>query len=88
MSACVVPVLPMIDLGSLPRGTAAGVILPGSLFGDLQAMKFDEYRGHDAISLAGLIAKREISTGEVLEAAIARAEQINPIINAIVHRQY
>jgi amidase len=51
-------------------------------------MKFEEYRKHDAISLAGLIAKREISAEEVLEAAIARAEQINPVINAIVHRQY
>jgi amidase len=51
-------------------------------------MKFEEYRKHDAISLAALIAKREISAEEVLEAAIARAEQINPAINAIVHTQY
>jgi amidase len=54
----------------------------------LHAMKFEEYRKHDAISLAALIAKREISAEEVLEAAIARAEQINPAINAIVHTQY
>ena len=40
--------------------------------------RFDEYRKHDAIWLAGLIAKREISAEEVLEAAIARAEQVNP----------
>src|SRR5215472_10586561 len=51
-------------------------------------MRFDEYRKHDAVSLAGLIAKREVSAEEVLEAAIARAEQINPAINAIVHKQY
>jgi amidase len=51
-------------------------------------MKFEEYRKHDAISLAALIAKREVSAEEVLEAAIARAEQINPAINAIVHTQY
>ena len=37
-------------------------------------MRFDEYRKHDAISLAELIAKRQISAEEVLEAAIARAE--------------
>jgi amidase len=54
----------------------------------LQAMKFEEYRKHDAISLAALIAKREVSAEEVLEAAVARAEQINPVINAIVHTQY
>jgi amidase len=59
-----------------------------SLFGDLQAMQSDEHRKHDAISLAGLIAKREVSAEEVLETAIARAEQVNPAINAIVHKQY
>jgi amidase len=51
-------------------------------------MRFEEYRKHDAISLAGLIAKNEISAEEVLETAIARAEQVNPVINAIVHKQY
>jgi Asp-tRNA(Asn)/Glu-tRNA(Gln) amidotransferase A subunit family amidase len=48
----------------------------------------DAYRRHDAVSLAGLIAKREISAAEVLEATIARAEQVDPAINAIVHKQY
>ena len=48
-------------------------------------MRFEEYRRHDAISLAALIAKREVSAEEVLETAIARAEQVNPAINAIVH---
>jgi amidase len=51
-------------------------------------MRFEEYRKHDAISLAGLVAKREVDAREVLETAIVRAEQINPAINAIVHRQY
>src|SRR5262249_50787067 len=60
----------------------------GLKFGDLQAMRFEEYREHDAISLAGLIAKRQVSAEEVLETAIARAEQVNPAINAIVHKQY
>ena len=50
-------------------------------------MRFDEYRRRDAVSLAGLIAKREVSANEVLETAIARAEQVNPAINAIVHKQ-
>src|SRR5271166_1844984 len=51
-------------------------------------MRFEEYRNHDAISLAGLIAKRQVSAKEVLETAIARAERVNPAINAIVHKQY
>ena len=51
-------------------------------------MRFDEYRKHDAVSLARLIAKREVSANEMLETAIARAEEVNPAINAIVHKQY
>ena len=51
-------------------------------------MRFDEYRKHDAVSLAGLIARREVSAKEVLETAITRAEEVNPAINAIVHKQY
>src|SRR5260370_11498799 len=51
-------------------------------------MRFEEYRQHDAVSLAGLIAKRQVSAEEVLETAIARAEHVNPAINAIVHKQY
>src|ERR1700674_2401126 len=51
-------------------------------------MRFDEYRKHDATALASLIAKREVSAKDVLETAIARAEHVNPAINAIVHKQY
>ena len=51
-------------------------------------MKFEDYRRHDAVALAGLIAKGEVSAKEVLETAIARAEAVNPKINAIVHKQY
>jgi len=51
-------------------------------------MRFDEYRRCDAVALAGLVAKGEVSAHDVLEAAIARAEAVNPTINAIVHTQY
>jgi Asp-tRNA(Asn)/Glu-tRNA(Gln) amidotransferase A subunit family amidase len=51
-------------------------------------MRFDEYRRQDATALANSIAKKEVSAKEVLEAAITRAEQVNPAINAIVHKQY
>jgi amidase len=57
-------------------------------FGDRSAIRFEEYRKHDAVSLAGLIAKRQVSAEEVLKTAIARAEQVNPAINAIVHKRY
>jgi amidase len=51
-------------------------------------MRFDEYRKQDATALAGLIAKGELDAKSVLEVAIARAEQVNPAIGAIVHKQY
>ena len=48
-------------------------------------MKFADYRKYDAIGLAALVVKRQVSAKEVLEIAIARAEQVNPSINAIIH---
>src|SRR5690242_1907152 len=47
-------------------------------------MDFAEYRRHDAVGLAELIARREVSAGEVLDAAIARMGEVNPKINAVV----
>jgi Asp-tRNA(Asn)/Glu-tRNA(Gln) amidotransferase A subunit family amidase len=49
---------------------------------------FNEYRAYDAVGLADLIARKQVSAAEVLEAAIARTEVINPTINAVVHKQY
>ena len=51
-------------------------------------MRFEEYRHYDAVALAGLVGKGEVSAGELLDVAIARAEAVNPKINAIVHKQY
>jgi amidase len=51
-------------------------------------MNFEDYRRHDAIGLARLIADRAVSAEEVLGAALARAEAVNPTINAIVHSQF
>ncbi len=42
----------------------------------------------DGIALSTLIAKREISALEVLEATIARIEKLNPILNAVVHPHF
>ena len=51
-------------------------------------MKFEEYRKHDATSLAELIKKKEVTPTELLETAIARAEEVNPKINAVVTKLY
>lgn len=45
---------------------------------------FEEYRRHDAMGLAALVRKGDASPMELLELAIARAEAVNPKINAIV----
>ncbi|MBT6984797.1 MAG: amidase [Rhodospirillaceae bacterium] len=49
---------------------------------------FAEYRKLDATALAEAIAKGDLGADEVLEAAIARAQAVNPELNAIVHEQY
>ncbi|MGZ3515958.1 MAG: amidase [Vulcanimicrobiaceae bacterium] len=47
-----------------------------------------EYGDLDALGLAGLIRSRELSAQEVLENSIARAEAVNPQINALAYRLY
>lgn len=47
-------------------------------------MNFEEYRARDAVGLAGLVASRQVSADELLDAALARAEAVNPKINAVV----
>jgi amidase len=51
-------------------------------------MNFDEYRKHDALGLAEQVAKGEVTSAELLEVAIARAEVVNPKLNAIVIPMY
>jgi amidase len=45
---------------------------------------FEEYAEYDGLGLAALVARGEVSPAEVLEAAIGRAEERNPALNAIV----
>ncbi len=49
---------------------------------------FADYGAFDALGLAELVGKREVSARELLDAAIARAEALNPTINAICHELY
>lgn len=44
-----------------------------------------EYDNYDAVGLAELVRRKQVTAGELLETAIARAERLNPKINAIVH---
>jgi len=47
------------------------------------AISEHDYLTHDAVGLAALIAAREITPAEALEAALARAAKLNPKLNAI-----
>lgn len=47
-------------------------------------LAFSDYVQHDATGLASLVRDRSVTASEVLEAAIDRADAVNPRINAIV----
>lgn len=75
---------------------ASSSVLVGGLALDFAApaafassgMRFDEYRKHDATALAALVRSGQVSAAELLELAIARTEQVNPAINAVVLKHY
>lgn len=46
-------------------------------------MTFSEYRQYDALGLAELVRSGQITAAELLDIAIARAEEVNPQLNAI-----
>ncbi|MCB0534138.1 MAG: amidase [Lewinellaceae bacterium] len=51
-------------------------------------MTIDEYRQHDALGLAELVRKGQITPMELLDLAIQRIEAINPDLNAVIHFRY
>lgn len=48
----------------------------------------ETYVESDALALAGLVQKGEVSPLEVVETAITVIEQLNPKLNAVIHRLY
>lgn len=51
-------------------------------------MTFEEYRKYDALGLAELIKKGEVTPNELLDIAISRLEEVNPKTNAVIHKLY
>ena len=47
--------------------------------------KMAEYESYDALGLADLVRRKEVKPEELLDEALARAERLNPKLNAIVH---
>jgi amidase len=50
--------------------------------------EFAEYEHYDALGLADLVRRRQVSADELLDAAIARVEARNPSVNAVVLKLY
>ncbi|WJR74891.1 amidase [Bradyrhizobium sp. NP1] len=51
-------------------------------------MAFREYSGYDAVGLAELVRKNEVTPKELLDEAIARTARVDPTINAVVVKHY
>jgi amidase len=51
-------------------------------------MTISDYEKYDALGLAGLVAKKKVKPIELLDEAIARAERLNPKLNAIIYKDY
>src|SRR6476469_5432994 len=51
-------------------------------------MAFKEYGEYDAVGLAELVRKKEVTARELLDEAIARTARVDPQINAVVVKHY
>src|SRR5271169_1859160 len=51
-------------------------------------MAFKEYGNYDAVGLAELVRKKQVSAKELLDEAIARTTKVDPQINAVVVKHY
>ena len=51
-------------------------------------LSFQEYRSHDALGLAQLVNKGEVSAMELLEIAIARSKAVDPTVNCVVEELF
>jgi len=47
-----------------------------------------EFERYDALALADLVRRKDVTAGEILEETIARIEVRNPIVNAVVNKMY
>jgi amidase len=63
---------------------AGGAIDSARRFREEERMRPDEYTSHDALGLAALVERGQVTPEELLEAAIGRLEDVNPKLNAVV----
>ncbi len=48
----------------------------------------DDYSEYDGLGLADLVARKQVTSAELVDAAIARIERHNPTLNAVVYKGY
>lgn len=53
-----------------------------------RADPFEAYEDYDAVGLAELVADREVTAAELVEAAIQRVELLNPSLNPVIEKHY
>ena len=51
-------------------------------------MAFPDYLKYDALGLAGLVRRGEVSAVELVDEAIRRIEHLNPRLNAVIHPMF
>src|SRR5580698_4314519 len=75
------PPMPSVTSRGAPRPRADG---PTDPLSSGACMNAEDYRSHDAIGLADLVARKEVSETEVLDAALSRLDQVNGTLNAVI----
>ena len=67
-------------------GTSALALV--AMSGRPASAAMDEFVAYDGMGQAELVRRKEVSSLELVEAAIKRIERLNPILNAVVHKLY
>jgi len=67
---------------------AAALIGAASVSGAAAATRTDPLDTHDAMGLAELVRRKQVTASELLEAAIGRAEVLNPRFNFLAQKHY
>ena len=74
--------------GALLAATASGEMSSAKDTLRSATMPYEQYAQYSALEMAELVRKKNVTPAELLEAAIARAEAVNPKINAVVVKMY
>ncbi len=72
----------------LKSGSAALALIAAAPLRRAQAAPMDEFAALDGMGQAALVRNGEVQPIELVDAAIARIEKLNPVLNAVVHKSY